>query len=446
LKAIKKLAEQFFSFSKGKVVRNLALVAVTTLLVKGIGFFKELVIASNLGLSELLDTYLIALLIPGFISTVFLGSYKSVFIPNYIFARNNGENSAQFLGSSLLVTLVIGLFFMLIAYLFGDLYLEFFFQGHSPEYYELIKKQLYLLLPCIIFWSMSSLFSGLLNIDKEFFWSSLTGIFIPLVIIILLLFFKSELQEYVLAAGTLIGAIINTFYLIFICHKRGILSVKKPNLKSQGVLQMIKQLPAKISSALINGLNEPVDQFFSAQLAVGSISALNYGIKLPAFAIGIVGIAIGNVILPYFSEIAALSLKAVYQRLEKILLIAFISCGCISALFFLLSEPMIAFVFQRDEFTTTDTNLVYPIQQMYALQIPFYIMGIVLNRFLTSINKNNFLVISSILSLLLNIVLNFWLIDTLGIKGLALATSIVSLINTVVIYIYIKSIKKNINV
>ncbi len=209
---------------------------------------------------------------------------------------------------------------------------------------------------------------------------------------------------------------------------------------------MLKQLPAKISSALVNGLNEPVDQFFSAQLAVGSISALSYGIKLPAFAIGIVGIAIGNVLLPYFSEIAALSLTAVYQRLEKILLLVFISCACISAVFFFLSEPMIATVFERNEFTTTDTAVVFPIQQMYALQIPFYVMGIVLNRFLTSINKNNFLVVSSIISLLLNIILNFWLIDTLGIKGLALATSLVSLMNTVIIFIYIKSIKRKIHV
>ncbi len=195
MKAIKKLVEQFFSFSKGKVVRNLILVGATTLLVKGVGFFKELVVASNLGLSELLDTYLIAILIPGFISTVFLGSYKSVFIPNYIYARNNGENSAQFLGSSLLVTICTGIFFMLLAYVFGDIYLEFFFQGHSPEYYELIKKQLYLLLPCIVLWSLSSLLSGLLNIDNEFFWSSLTGIFIPLTIIVLLLYFKIDFQE-----------------------------------------------------------------------------------------------------------------------------------------------------------------------------------------------------------------------------------------------------------
>ena len=83
---------------------------------------------------------------------------------------------------------------------------------------------------------------------------------------------------------------------------------------------------------------------------------------------------------------------------------------------------------------------------MYLLQIPFYVMGMIMNRYLTAINKNNFLVVTSTISLLLNIVLNYILIKAMGLYGLALGTSLVSLTNTVVIYIYIKRLNNLQNV
>ena len=113
---------------------------------------------------------------------------------------------------------------------------------------------------------------------------------------------------------------------------------------------------------------------------------------------------------------------------------------------FISSEFLISLLFERNEFKPEDTQFVFPIQQMFVLQIPFYAVGIIFNRFLTSINKNNFLVISSIISLALNIALNTVLIDLMGVSGLALATSIVSLTNTVVIFIYISRLKSSLNV
>jgi putative peptidoglycan lipid II flippase len=74
--------------------------------------------------------------------------------------------------------------------------------------------------------------------------------------------------------------------------------------------------------------------------------------------------------------------------------------------------------------------------------IPFYVSGLIMNRYLTAINKNNFLVISSTVSLLLNTLLNYLLIDSMGVLGLALATSLVSATNTILIYGYILRINR----
>ncbi len=404
-------------FLKGKLsqqfIKNVITVGLVSLVIKALGFYKELVIAENFGLSELLDTFLIAVLVPGFISTVFLNSYNNVFIPNYISELKQNGNIKAFQTTSFLITITIGLFFVLISYLFTDVYLEIFFKGHTAAYYSLVKLQLHYLLPCLIFWAMSSLLTGLLNIDNEFFYASFSNLFTTLSIIICLIFFKEVLKEKVLAVGMLIGSFLDFIYLLIISLRRKIIHLGKPDFYSNNILLLLKQVPAKVSSSLLNGLNPIVDQYFSAQLIIGSIAALSYGTKIPDVVIGLIAIALGNVLLPYFSKQAVEDYKKTYQLLLKILKYSFVACGILAIALILLSQPIVSIIFERNAFTPENTEIVYRVQQMYILQIPFYVMGMVMNRYLTAINKNNFLVVTSTISLILNIVLNYFLIRTI---------------------------------
>ena len=90
---------------KNTAVKNIALVAVISLGIRIIGFYKDILIADRYGLSEFLDTFYIAILIPGLISGVFLGSFQSVFIPNYVSELKTGKNAGsllRFLGRNVL--------------------------------------------------------------------------------------------------------------------------------------------------------------------------------------------------------------------------------------------------------------------------------------------------------------------------------------------------------
>src|SRR5680860_68324 len=202
------------ALSKKKLIRNILTVGIITVLLKGFGFYKESVVAANFGLSEVLDTFFIAFLVPGFIMNVFIGAFKGVFIPNYIAELKTGNNVASFQATGFFITLVISGLFTLIAFLFTDVYLENFFPGHTGEYYELIKSHFQFLMPCIIFWGLSSLLSGLLNIADEFRLSTFSSIFVPLAIIICVFLFRDVFGNMVLAVGTLIGSIVAFFYLL----------------------------------------------------------------------------------------------------------------------------------------------------------------------------------------------------------------------------------------
>ncbi len=428
------------------IIKNIGIVALISLIIRFIGFYKDILIVDKYGLSEFLDTFYIAILIPGLISGVFLGSFQSVFIPNYVSELKTGKNAGSFQTTSVLITLAVAILFLVLAILFTDIYLETFFSGHTPEYYELIKSQFYFVAPCILFWGFSSLLSGLLTIEGEFTYSTINNLLTPLAIIICILVFAEQLDIYVLAVGTLIGSVINFLFLLFHVLKRKLLKLEKPDFKSKNIIILFKQLPAKLSSSLLSGVNPLVDQYFSAQLVVGSVSALTYGAKIPMFSIGLVGNAIGKVLLPYFSKKAIDNPVNTYKKLHKILGLIIITTTVIMIILIIFSKPIISLLFERNTFTAEDTVTVSKIMQMYLLQIPSYVCGLIMVKYLTAINRNNFMALASVLSLTLNIVLNVILIEKIGVYGLALATSLVSIVNSIVLYVYIRYLNRSPNV
>ena len=78
-------------FVKDGIYRNIASVIITVFIVKILGFLKEVYIGNIFGMSEDLDVFFILILIPAFFSNVFLGAFKAVVIPNYIFAQKKGN-------------------------------------------------------------------------------------------------------------------------------------------------------------------------------------------------------------------------------------------------------------------------------------------------------------------------------------------------------------------
>lgn len=421
-----------------KLIRNILLVGSLTVLVKVIGFYKETLTASTFGLSELLDTFYIAFLIPGFIQSVFIGSIKNVFIPNYItgISKNNEGERGSF--QAVTFGMVLSVTFLLIGLtlIFDAFFLEMIFSGHNSGFYHLVHSQLYILIPCLLFWGLSSIIGGLLEIDDKFFHTSIQPIFAAVTVIISLLFFQEFFGEFVLAISTLIGSFLSLTYLTIAAIRYKVIKISKPKL-NEATREMMVQLPAKISSGFLTGLNKFVDQFFSAQLAVGSISALNYGIKIPSLILTISMIVIGNVMLPHFSKKLLENRLLAFKELFKILKILFIAGLILNGLIYIFSVDIISLLFERNEFTAADTQIVSRIQQIIIIYVPFYLCGNLLGKFLTSINRNSFMAWVSLYNLIANIVLNIIFVKFYGVYGLAMSTTIVISISSFIYFFYV---------
>jgi len=426
---IKTIVSKILISLRNPLIKSMVTVAVITFFIKALAFYKETIIASTFGLSEVLDTFLVAVLVPIFVQSVFLNSLKHLFIPNYITELKNNGNRSSFQSVIFLMTLSVSLFSIILAYFFIDFFLESVYPGHSDNYYSLVKRQLYIILPSLIFWGFSSVISGLLEIKNRFLLANIAHLF-PLITMLFFLFYlKDSLGNMVLAYGTLTGSAIGFIFLVVFSIKNKDLSLSKPSMNYNSNM-MLKQLPPKITSSFLSSMNEFIDQFFAGQLVVGSIAALNYGNRVPAFGVTIVIMALGSVLLPHFSRLVNDNIIAAYNYLFKVLkLVVGISLILvIIGIFF--SDGIIQIWLERNEFTHQDTIKVSTIQKILLANVPFYLCTLLIVKFLTSINKNKFMAKISFVNLFVNITLNIVLIKHYGVFGLAMSTTFVLIISS----------------
>jgi len=424
------------SLSQNQLILNMGTVLIITYAIKLLGFFKESLIASQFGLSELIDTYLLAMILPALIQSVFLSSFSNVFVPNYVKALKQKEDIPSFQTSCVILTVSIGLVLLVVSFFSFQPFLETIFPGHEQNYYELITKQFYFLIACIPFWAVSSLLTGMLNIENEFRFSTLSSIFIPLITIVNIYFFIDFFGETVLAVSTLLGTVFSFVYLIIVNFYKKLLHLGKPDFKNSNFTLMLRQVPYKMSSSLFTSLIPTVDNYFAAKLIVGSIAAISFGQKIPAFVLGFSMVGLGTVLLPHFSKLVDTDIKRAYLELFKILKYLLIGSLVIVGILIIFSPEIVQLLFERNEFDSEDTMVVARIQQILLAYVPFYLCGNVLVKFLTSINKNKFMAQMSTINFIANGFLDYFLFQEFGVNGIVMSTAIIYSINPFIYYIY----------
>lgn len=427
------------------VIKSIAVVAFISCFIKVTGFYKETMVAASFGLSELLDTYLIAVLIPSFVQNVFVDALSNLFVPNYITELKTTNQKKAFQSVSFLIVTGIVVLLTIVCLIFSEYFLTIVFPNHNESYYRLIRIQFYWILPCLFFWGYSSLLCSLLEVKSRYVYSTISPIFITITTIVGLLFFREELKEIVLAVGILSGSFISFLFLLIVCIYYQEISLGKPVI-NKNINTMIAQLPPKAASGILTGSNSFVEKFFSAQLVAGSIAALTYGSKIPAFAVGMLILPLGSVLLPHFARGINEDLGKAYKQLFKILKWVFFSSLVISVVAIFTSNDIVRFLFERKEFTADDTLIVANIQKIGLIYIPFYLCTLICVKFLTAINQNRFMAWTSFWNLGLNLLLNTILIKYYGIYGLAMSTTLMYLISSIIYVSFTyKQFKKHLN-
>ncbi|MDB5037413.1 MAG: virulence factor family protein, partial [Bacteriovoracaceae bacterium] len=247
-------------------------------------------------------------------------------------------------------------------------------------------------------------------------------------VIILFLFSKKSIEDFCFA--TLIGIYLEGILLWMATKKMGFPNlfpfVPAPKL----LTPFLKQSSFFLGGAALAYSSDFVDRSMAASLGSGSVSAIAYGSKITQLALSILVTGLSAYLLPYFSKLHSegefLRLKEEFLSFEKKI---FLLSVLITSLIIWVSPLVLRLLFERGSFAHSDTLSVSEFQILFALQIPFYMTGMMSVWIINARQDNHLLAWIGASSFFVNILGNYFLMKFMGIKGIALATSLVYLLS-----------------
>lgn len=409
---------------------------------------KELVVANQFGTGDVLDAFLIAFLLPSFAINVVMGSFNAALIPTFIHVRENeGLEKAQQLFSSVTVwnTVVLVVVSVLLA-MASSFILPILGSGFSPEKQALTRSIFFVLLPILAISGLGITWAAVLNASERFALVAISPMIKPIVTVALLVVMSKIWGIYALAAGTVGGVVLEAGLLAWGVRRRGFHLVPRWHGLTPPMKKVINQYLPMVAGAFFMSSTSLVDQSMAAMLGAGSVSTLNYGGKVLTLIIGIGSVSLGTAVFPHFSRMVAASDWAGIRHTLKtyIYLILLVTIPLTLILVF-FSEPLVRLFFERGAFTLADTWRVSQVQALFLLQIPFYFLGILMVRLISSLNMNAILMQAAIINLLCKIVFNYLLMQRLGAAGIALSTTLVYVVSfiycSIMLYKQIKTLE-----
>ncbi|GHU76045.1 hypothetical protein AGMMS49992_21040 [Clostridia bacterium] len=237
-----------------------------------------------------------------------------------------------------------------------------------------------------------------------------------------------------------IGNLIS-FFVLVIGNRNSKLGYRPYiNLRDPHLKLFFGMLVPVMLSSMISEINAIVDRNMAASLQVGTVSALNYSSRLISVITAFVGASIGKAMMPQMAQNHATgevsTLRSQIENVMKTLIpvIVPLTIGVI-----LLAEPIIRILFQRSNFTATDTIITAQCMRYYAIGLLSSNMNPIQIRVFYAMKKTKIPAVISVTAMSLNIVLNLALIGVLQHRGLALATSISACVSFVLFQVIIRS-------
>lgn len=439
-----KLVSYWRKLGTGSVNRQIfsaaLIIAAATLAVKVIAVVKDSIVVGQFGLGDQLDAFLIALVIPTFATTVIAGSFNASFLPPYIrIKEQEGAEAAKRLFANIMLLDLLVLVIMAFVMMAGALpLLKLIAWEFTGEKLALAHHLYLLLLPVIVLEGQIILWGSVLNAGEKFALVAWAPALSPIIIIVGLITLVPHWGITALACATVVGFAAELAAIGLVLRRRGLLPQPRWYKSAKGTGEVYKNYFPVLFGSVIMSSTVVIDQAMASWLAAGSVTALNYGNKVPSALTGLGVAALGTAVLPYFSKLIAQGDYAAIRHTLRTY-VGWILVLSVPATLVLLgfSEWIVKLLFERGSFKADDTALVTDVQRMYLLQIPFFLVGVFCVRLLNALSKNYLVMIICVVNLIVNVVGNLIFMRWFGVSGIALSTSIVYMVSMVLILAFV---------
>ena len=278
-----------------------------TLISRILGYLRDILIAVFLGASIFADAFFVAFRLPNTFRRLFAeGTFNAAFIPSYTSANIKNKKTGKIFADSVLSILFFILVFLVtIAEIFAPYLVYLIAPGFAADNikFNLAIEFTRITFPFLLFVSLSSFFSGILNSNNKFAAAAAAPIILNIVLIfsiIISYFYNLEIAKQLSFAVTISG-IIQLIFLIYVAFE-----FYKPNIKfsltlSYKVKFFFKKLLPSIFSSGVTQINILVGTII-ASFQTGAVSYLYYADRVYQINLAIAGIAVGTVSLPALSK------------------------------------------------------------------------------------------------------------------------------------------------
>ena len=431
------------SVKSGKMARSAGVVSMFTMMSRILGLIRDMVFAYVFGASAAADAFFVAFKIPNFLRRLFAeGAFAQSFVPvlsEYKVQKDKEEvkELINAVAGTLGLTLLI---FSAVAIVFAPWLVIPIAPGwyaNDPDKLALAGNILRLTFPYLFLISMTAFAGSVLNTYGKFAVPAFTPILLNICLISAALssthFF--DVPVMALGWGVMAAGVAQLLFQLPFLARIGLLPRPVFNTAHEGVKRILKLMTPALFGVSVSQINLFFDTLLASFLMTGSVSWLYYSDRLVELPLGVIGIAIGTVILPNLSrKHTTQSGEAFAHTLDwAVRMVLLIGIPSTIGLL-LLAEPILVVLFEGgvfDDFTVMKSALSL---RAYALGLLAFMLIKVLAPGYFARQDTKTPVAIGIKAMVLNMVLNLIFIFPLAHVGLALATSISAFFNVLLLY------------
>lgn len=428
-----------------KLLKSTSTVAGFTLLSRILGFMRDIVFASTFGAGGMFDAFVIAFKLPNFLRRLFAeGAFSQAFVP--ILAEHRTKNSPEEVRAFVnhvagTLTCVVACT-VLLAELIAPVLIMIFAPGflHDPTRFQAAVHLLHIMFPYLLLIVLTALSGAILNTCGVFGPPAFAPVLLNIALIGVATLWAPHSAKpiYTLGFGVLIGGVAQLSLQVPFLKKAGLLPKLRLGFRDSATLRVMKRMIPALFGVSVAQVSLLVDNIFASFLPAGSISWLYYSDRLTYFPLGVIGVALATVVLPYLSRNHAQQDEKVFSATLDWALRCALLIGLPAAVgLFVLSGPLLATLFHHGRFNDFDVVMTSRSLKAFAVGLPaFMLIKVLASGFYSRQNIRTPVKIAAV-AMVLNLVLNAALIFPLKHAGLALATSLAASVNAGLLWVFL---------
>jgi putative peptidoglycan lipid II flippase len=416
-------------------VQTAALMIILTLLSKFMGFLREMAMANYYGTSMLTDAYVMAIAVPGILFGGLVTAIATAYMPIFsLINEKDGEKPAiRYTNITINLMIVVGILSAVIGILFSKEIVSIFAYGFQGETARLTSVFVKFTFSCVIITAIMGVLNSFLQYRGVFLSQIIIGCLQSVIVIAFITISFNTVNQYIIY-GYILGVFLQLLFYIRLSRTKGY--VYTPTLDLGGHTKELMRLAVPVFiGGFANTIGDFVDKTLASSLVVGSVAALNYGLQIIRLVNGLTIAIISTLIYPKLNQARSCDDRERFNYVVSsgITIVIMITIPCaLGAMLF--DGQIIQVVYERGAFDVTATEMTKIALYYYAIGLPFGAIYALLSNVFLSLHNSRIPAILGFVIVSVDVTLNFILIGPMKLAGLALSTSIGSIVGAILYY------------